>query len=227
MDTAKNIEKAKPTRPAVFNLVPQTAEQAQHLARLMASSDLVPKDFRDRPANVLLAVQLGLELGLNPMQAVQNIAVINGRPVVWGDALLGIVQKSGLLQNINEEITGEGDDMEARCVVKRKGSKSITRIFSVADAKKAGLWEKRGANGPTPWVTFPKRMLQMRARGFALRDGFADVIKGLHLREELDDAEVFDITPLDHEPAAGPDRQSLLTEIQAALSSAFPGIDPA
>src|SRR5262249_44127267 len=69
-------------------------------------------------------------------------------------------------------------------------------------------------------------MLQMRARGFALRDAFADVLKGLHLREEFEDAQVFDITPLDLEPAAAPDRQSLLTEIQAALTSAFPGTDP-
>src|SRR5262245_48318759 len=96
-----------------------------------------------------------------------------------------------------------------------------------------GGCEESGLVGETrlKWTADPmgylsKRMLQMRARGFALRDAFADVLKGLHLREEFEDAPVFDITPLDCEPAAGPDRQHLLTEIQTALSAAFPGQNP-
>ena len=42
----------------------------------------------------MLAVQLGSEVGLRPMQALQNIAVINGRPAVWGDALPGLCKAS-------------------------------------------------------------------------------------------------------------------------------------
>jgi hypothetical protein len=62
----------------------------------------------------------------------------------------------------------------------------VVRTFSVADAKQAGLWQRRGANGqPTPWVTYPQRMLRARALGLALRDVFADVLMGLMIYEEL------------------------------------------
>jgi hypothetical protein len=70
----------------------------------------------------------------------------------------------------------------AVCVAKRKGRKPVTAKFSVEDAKRAGLWGKQG-----PWSAYPKRMLAMRARGFALRDAFPDVLKGLISAEEAQD----------------------------------------
>ena len=87
-------------------LRPCNFDEAMKLATIIAGSDLAPKDFRGKPDNVLVAIQMGSELGLAPMQAVQNIAVINGRPSVWGDALLAIVQGSGLLDWIEESDTG-------------------------------------------------------------------------------------------------------------------------
>jgi hypothetical protein len=70
----------------------------------------------------------------------------------------------------------------AVCVAKRKGRKPVTARFSVEDAKRAGLWGKQG-----PWSAYPKRMMQMRARGFALRDAFPDVLKGMITAEEAQD----------------------------------------
>lgn len=67
-----------------FDLSPQTFEQALTFCDYLANSDLVPKDFKGKPANCLIAIQWGAELGLKPLQAVQNIAVINGRAALWG-----------------------------------------------------------------------------------------------------------------------------------------------
>lgn len=195
------IEAAKGLPPSgeIFSLRPRTFEEAYRFANLMASSDLVPKEFRNNPANVLLAVQLGHEVGLNPMQAIQSIAVINGRPCMWGDAVLGIVQASGLLEVINESVEND----TGICTVKRKGNEPLTRSFSMEEAKKAGLIE-RGA----VWKTYPKRMLQMRARSFALRDGFADVLKGLHVREEVEDFDPGEAVEVGRESLAPPTRLS-------------------
>ena len=173
-------------------LVPRTMGEAIQFAEMVAHSDMVPKDYKGKPANVLVAIQWGAEIGLAPLQSLQNISVINGRPAVWGDAMLGMVQGSGLLQSINETIEGNGDNRVAVCEIQRKGYKPQVRKFAVTDARKANLWGKQG-----PWSQYPERMLQLRARAFALRDVFADVLKGVHIAEEARDipVDVEDVTP--------------------------------
>jgi hypothetical protein len=117
------------------------------------------------------------------MQALQNIAVINGKPSVYGDAAMALVQASSVCEGIEETIEAEGTGNPiAICIANRKGRKPVIAKFSVEDAKRAGLWGKQG-----PWTAYPKRMLQMRARGFALRDAFPDVLKGLITAEEAQD----------------------------------------
>ncbi len=165
------------TTQQTFSLVPRNLDEAFKLAEMLAESEMVPKDYRGKAANVLVAVQWGAEVGLKPLQALQNIAVINGRPSLWGDALPALVRASPLCEYIVETADAAGT---AICKVKRKGEPEQTRTFSDADAKLAGLAGKAG-----PWATSPKRMKQMRARAFALRDVFPDVLKGLPVAEEL------------------------------------------
>jgi hypothetical protein len=166
-----------------FSLVPTNLAEAKELATLISKSDLVPKDYQDKPGNVLVAIQMGQELGLQPMQALQGIAVINGRPSVWGDAMLALVRGNSLCESLHEYFDGEGDSLTAVCAITRKGEKAnIVRRFSVADAKKASLWGKTG-----PWTNYPQRMLQMRARAWACRDAFPDVLKGISVAEEAQD----------------------------------------
>ena len=170
------------TKPA-FSLAPSSFTEAQQFAELIAKSDMVPKDYKGKPGNVLVAVQMGMEVGLPPMQALQNIAVINGRPAIWGDAAIALARVHPDFENIDESIKGEGDQMVATCAIKRRNQHPQVRKFSVDDAKKAGLWGKEG-----PWRTYPQRMLQMRARSWAIRDVFADALKGISIREEVEDA---------------------------------------
>jgi hypothetical protein len=161
----------------------QTFDDAMRFGKMVADSEFAPKDFRGKPASCVLAIQAGAEIGLSPMQALQSIAVVNGRPSVFGDAALAVCKASPVCEFVWEQVTGEGDGMVAMCQAKRKGYEKATTVhFCVADAKKAGLWGKAG-----PWSQYPKRMLQMRARGFALRDAFPDVLRGLVTAEEAQD----------------------------------------
>lgn len=163
-------------------LRPSTFGELMQFGAMASKSKMVPPSFHGKPEDIVLAIQMGSELGLAPMQALQGIAVINGRPSVWGDALIGLCRASPACEDIAERIEGEGDQRKAFCVAKRRGASPVTGVFSVADAKKAGLWGKAG-----PWQQYPDRMLQMRARAFALRDAFPDVLKGLHVAEEARD----------------------------------------
>jgi hypothetical protein len=162
-----------------FDLSPRTFEQALTFAGYLADSDMVPKDFKGRPGNCLIAIQWGAELGLKPLQAMQNLAIINGRPSLWGDAVIALVRASPLCEYVIESDTATS----STCTVKRRGEPEQSRTFTDEDAKKAGLFGKTG-----PWQQYPKRMRQMRARAFALRDVFPDVLRGLPVAEEIMDA---------------------------------------
>lgn len=163
--------------------LPATFGEAKEFATELASSNLVPKQYMGKPLDILVAIQWGTELGLAPMQSLQNIAVINGKPSVYGDALMALVQSNPACEGVEEFFEGEGtQNPVAVCIAHRRGRKPVTARFSVEDAKRAGLWNKQG-----PWTQYPKRMLQMRARGFALRDSFPDALKGLITVEEAQD----------------------------------------
>lgn len=161
-----------------FDLSPQTFDQALTFSQYLADSDMVPKDYKGKPGNCLIAMQWGAEVGLKPLQALQNLAVINGRPALWGDSVIAIVRASPLCEYVIETDDGH----TATCKVKRRGEPEQVRTFSVDDARSAGLAGKQG-----PWTQFPKRMRQMRARAFALRDVFPDVLRGLPVAEEVMD----------------------------------------
>jgi len=60
-----------------FALVPKTFEEAQKYADYISKSQFCPKGFTSQ--DVFIAVQMGMELGIKPMAAIQGIAVINGR----------------------------------------------------------------------------------------------------------------------------------------------------
>lgn len=168
----------------VTAIIPQSVEEVFRLATAIAKSGLAPSTMRTAE-QITIAIMHGAEIGLPPMQAVQRIAVVNGRPTIWGDAVPALLLSRGF--KLDERVAGEGDDRAAVCLVIRPDGSMIERRFSVADAKGAGLWGKVG-----PWKSYPDRMLQMRARGFAARDGAADVLAGLYIAEEVQD---IDVTP--------------------------------
>jgi len=211
----------------------------------VAASGLAPKGIQTKEA-IFTAIQMGLEVGLTPMAALQNIAVINGRPSIWGDAQLAIVRSRSDLESFSEWYESGGkrlarnpatytDDTCAVCEVKRRGFEPVQMSFSVSDAKLAKLWGKEG-----PWSQYPFRMLRFRARSFALRDTFGDALKGMRSVEEAMDAPAIEVsateipppqflppakpaeaapTPADQPPSVSP--QQLLSDLVIAEGYRF------
>ena len=206
----------------------QSVSDAMKFGEMVANSEFAPKDFRGKAGSCMLAIQCGAEIGLAPLQSLQSIAVVNGRPSVYGDAALAVVKASPVCEYVTEAIEGDGEQMVATCTAKRRGYPAATVVrFTVADAKKASLWGKAG-----PWTQYPKRMLQMRARGFALRDAFPDVLKGLVTAEEAQDyptseapavvaraQEPATVTPVTQPPAASAKGEDM-TKARRAVAAA-------
>jgi len=162
-------------------VLPQNFEQWWKLAEIACSSAFAPKGFNIQTC--FLAMQYGASLGLEPLAALQGIGVINGKPSLYGDALLAVCMASKDWLEMSESIEGEGENRKAVCVVSRKGkdgkAKETRQEFSWGEAVKAKLTTKEG-----PWKNYPRRMMQMRARSWALRDAFADALRGVKSYEE-------------------------------------------
>jgi hypothetical protein len=153
-------------------------------AEVLYKGGLVPKikDVAARPETVAALIEVGRDVGLPATQAVSWIMLVNGRPSIWGDAGMALILASGLVESRREWYEGERgeDDYTAFFAIKRVGAKDErVSSFSVADARRADLWGKKG-----PWTTYPERMLMWRAKGFACRDEFPDVLCGLIFTEE-------------------------------------------
>jgi hypothetical protein len=166
-----------PANNGLIRLQPTTFPELIQLAKILAVSDIVPKDLRGKEANVLLVLMFGNEIGITAAQALQNVMVVNGRPCLWGDAVMGLVLASSVYEDSKDEFNEQ--TMTATFRSKRKGKDWVVRTFSMLDAAKAKLDKKEG-----PWQEYPKRMLFHRARSWALRDSFADVLKGFRYYEE-------------------------------------------
>jgi hypothetical protein len=197
-------------------IVPRDFEQVWRMATVLSQTSMVPKDFRNKPEETAAAIMYGLEIGLSPVTAVQSIAVINGRPSLFGDVLPALMRRHG--HRLEETVHGSGSSMKAVVTLVRKDGERITRSFSMEDAKKAGLSTKTG-----PWQQYPQRMLQLRARSWAVRDGAAEILRGLSVKEELEDIpqpKMRDVTPKVAD-AAPPS-----TEIPDLPDDAAPAEDP-
>ncbi|HXA85772.1 MAG TPA: hypothetical protein VNZ47_11890 [Candidatus Dormibacteraeota bacterium] len=191
---AKEIMALKVGEPQA--IVPQTLEEVFRFAQMVVQARLAPDSYDNDPHKICIGILTGAELGIPPMQALKNIAIINKRPAIWGDLAVALCQAKGLLTKFEQRFEGdEGDDVNAAQAFKddytchvtiwRKGQDSpYEGHYSVRDAKRAHLWMNAKK---TPWIENPKRMLFNRARAFALRDGFADCLAGLAIVEEAQD----------------------------------------
>lgn len=196
----KTESRAVATRaPVRMGVAPTNIEEGWRMAQYISSSELVPKGYRGRPADVLVAIQYGMEVGLPPMAALHSIYVTNGRPSLWGDGFLAVIMASAAYKDHDEYYIVDGerrdflvaadlakdDTMAVTTFWRSDNPRPRTATFSIAKAKKAGLWTKQG-----PWTDYPDRMLQMRARSFSGHNAFPDVLRGMTSTEEAIDMPV-------------------------------------
>ena len=173
----------------VVSYQPTSFGELETFCKRITNTGMVPAAFRGKPDEAATAIVFGSEIGLPPLTSLQFVAIINGRPGIYGDALPGLAMNKGLIADMREHFEGEAfqDSYTAVCRVARPNGTVVEQRFSVADAKRAGLWDKAG-----PWKQYPRRMLQWRARGWAIRDAAPNLLFGM-TAEELQDVEIADL----------------------------------
>lgn len=179
-DTTNSVQK---TAPQVLTnekglLVGASFEDQWRICTAYLRSGLLPKSF-DTIEKVLVGTQFARELGLPPLTALRQIYVLNGTPNLYGDLPLALAMRSGLIEDIEEHFIEEGGEtIAATCKIKRRGvATPVERKFSKTDAQRAGLW------GKGVWQKYQARMLQCRARSWALKDIAPDLFNGCSILE--------------------------------------------
>jgi hypothetical protein len=180
----------------------QSLEKAMEFCDKMVQSRVLPKHYyndngspkQESSGMLLVVLQMGKEIGMTQMQAIQQIIPVNGLMSVKGDGAKALIMASGKCAAWKEVEEGEGDNRRVTIYSKRKDNgEEISRSFSVEDAKRAGLWidmdavKRNERLKYSPWFKYGPRMLRYRALGFIARDLYSDVLQGIYVEEEARD----------------------------------------
>lgn len=143
-------------------------------SKALAASDLLPDAYRGKPANVLVAIEYGKALGLNPMAAIQGITVIKGKPTASASLMAGLVRNAG------HKLRVTGDDKRAECIIIRSDDPDFEfkTVWTIDRAKKAGL-----TSNPT-WAKYPDAMLKARAISECARNACSEILAGVQYTSE-------------------------------------------
>lgn len=168
---AKTTPAPVPTpTPGFSYITANLQERAAYIARI-APSTIIPTAYRSNPSNAFVAAETGAALGLEPLQALASIAVINGRATLSSDLMAAVIRRAGhtlrIVENSHESVTAtliRADDKTFKFEVTWDKDKAV----------KAGLWGQRG-----PWSQYPAQMLRARAITEVARQGASEVLMGM------------------------------------------------
>lgn len=159
----------------------------QRAAKMLAASNLVPKQFQGDVANCAIGLNLASRLGMEPFLVLQNVHVINGRPSFSAAFLIAAFNACGRYEAMDFIFSGEPDSDHYGChiesVDKRTGKKITGPKVSIGMAKAEGWYSKNGSK----WQTMPDLMLRYRAAAFLIRTVCPEIALGLYTSEEIRD----------------------------------------
>ena len=161
----------------IQSLRPKSYGQIIKLANMACESGMVPKPFANEPHKTAVAMMMLAENDLPVITGLKYVAVINGQPAFYSDAVPGIARKRGLIKRRREWFEGTGDNLTAHCEVINSDGDTFHSSFSVSNARRAKLWDK------DTYKQYPERMLMWRARSYAIRDAAPDAFMGPTVEE--------------------------------------------
>lgn len=171
-------------------VVPGDSAEVYRTVTMWLRSGLCPQSYQSAE-QVFFAHQTLVSVGVNPLTYLRFTAYVKNSLVFFGDLPLTLVRLSQKIKGIPEEYfiddTGERIGLAQKnfrspvfgavCeMTLRDKEGTVQRVFTVEDAKTAG---KLPAKFGSPWANYCNRMLQMKARGWAIKDAFPEVLNGV------------------------------------------------
>jgi hypothetical protein len=176
------------TNNSVFSGI-RAFEDAQRIAKALASSTLIPPQFQGQNgfANCLVALEIAGRMNISPFLCMQHLHIIHGRPS-WSSAfIIAMVNGCGRFTPLRFEISGEGDSLACYAVATDIKTQQELKgpTITMTMAKKEGWATKAGSK----WLTMPELMIRYRAAAFWGRLFAGDLLVGLQTQEEVIDVE--------------------------------------
>lgn len=165
----------------------ESMNKAYKNAAILAKSDLVPDTYKNRPENVLLAIDLASRTGFSLMQVMQNLFIVRGKPGWSGSFCMSAIKSSGQYEWVKYVRVGEeGTDSYGYMVQAKSRATGEVINGPVVDwqtVKAYGWHTKPGSQ----WKMAPDLMFRYRAAAFFARTECPEVLQGLQTSEELRD----------------------------------------
>ena len=181
-------------------IIPRSMSDVQSLAEVLSKSNLLPDALKGKVPDIVVQILAGQELGLPPMASIRGVYVVQGKPVLSADTMVGLVLASGLAEYFS---CVEDTDQRVTYETKRKGSPVAQKLsWSTEDTKRAGLQAKE------TWRAYPRAMMKARAKAALARDAYPDVLASTYDPDEI------------QVPAREPVRQSAPVAVEAPVEDA-------
>ena len=158
---------------------------AYQMAKGLSQSTIVPQQFQNNPSNCLIALEQAQRLNMSPMQVMQNLYVIQGRPSWSSSFLIAMINSSHIFDIELQYEEEEKDGKPYSCLVwTEKDGRRINGMHVTMDmAEKEGWTKKNGSK----WNTLPALMLRYRAVSFFARLQCPEISLGMYTQEEMYD----------------------------------------
>lgn len=173
--------------PEVSSFSIATFDHAQRVAKMLATSSLIPKEFQGNIQNTMIALEIANRIGASPLMVMQNLYIVHGKPSWSSTFIIAALNSCKRFSPLRFELSGEGDNMEcfAWAYELETKDKIIGPTVTMKMAKAEGWVDKNGSK----WKTMPTLMIRYRAAAFFGRLYAPEILMGMHSQDEVIDME--------------------------------------
>ncbi len=190
-------------------------ELLQRVGMLFNKSTVVPDSFKGNLSNCIIAVNMAMRMGCDPLMCMQNMYIVYGNPSFSSKFLIACFNNTGRYSSLRYEMTGKpGTDDWGCCAVateKSTGEKLTGPLVTIKIAKAEGWYDKKGSK----WQTMPELMLRYRAASQFIKLYAPEISMGMQTTEEVEDTIDLEVTPQGSYAPVAPPAEEKTVEVKS------------